>query len=324
MGLITVIIITQGRLKLLMKCLESLRQFPSETQLILLSNGEKLGDEARSLVSGMFAHSEILETQEVLNAGMARNLAIKSVRAETDWVFFIDDDAYLPEQYWTTAMKYLWQKEIDVLGGADITPKGMSYFSRSVAISLMSPFCTGLTFSRHYPLGKKIQYASEENLTSAQLWVRKKFLDLVSFPENFKRGEESYFLQELSEKGAGMFYHPHLRLYHYRRDSLMKILKVNFQGGRFRSLMMRKKSGFSGSYYLPSVFVLLHFIAFYDLTHFMDLAKLYILIVACISLGLSQRQKDFFCFPLVIILHYIIVISYGLGFIKGRLEKVPQ
>lgn len=321
MGQITVIIITQGRLKLLMKCLESLRQFPEGVEIVLVSNGEVLDSGARAFLEENFKNHKILESTEVFAAGKARNWALAEADP-SEWVFFIDDDAYLPQNYWTTVMKYLGQKEVDVLGGADVTPPDMSYFAKAVAITLMSPFCTGLTFSRHYPLGKKIQFATEENLTSAQLWVRRKILDEVKLPEGYRRGEESYFLKELSDKNVGMYYHPQLKLFHYRRDSLRQIVKINFQGGFFRSLMMREKSGFSGSYYLPSVFVLLHFLAFYDWSIFLELAKIYILLIGCISLGISQRQRAFSTFPLVFFLHYVIVASYGLGFLKGRLQKI--
>lgn len=321
MGQITVIIITQGRLKLLMKCLESLKQFPEESEIILVSNGETLASEARLFLEQNFKNHKILESGEVFAAGKARNWAL-SLAAPSDWVFLIDDDAYLPQNYWTTAMKYLGQKEVDVLGGPDITPRDMGYFAKSVAITLMSPFCTGLTFSRHYPLGKKIQFATEENLTSAQLWIRRKILDDIQFPESFRRGEESYFLKELSDKNVGMFYHPQLKLFHYRRENLWQIVKINFLGGFFRSQMMRQKSGFSGSYYLPSLFVLMHFLVFYDLGMFFELVKIYTLLIGCISLGISQRQREFMTFPLVFFLHYIIVVSYGVGFLKGRLNKV--
>lgn len=321
MGQITVIIITQGRLKLLMKCLESLKQFPDESEIILVSNGETLESEARLYLEQNFKNHKILESVEVFAAGKARNWAL-SHAAPSDWVFLIDDDAYLPQNYWTTAMKYLGQKEVDVLGGPDITPRDMGYFAKSLAITLMSPFCTGLTFSRHYPLGKKIQFATEENLTSAQLWIRRKILDDVQFPEHFKRGEESYFLKELSDKNVGMFYHPQLKLFHYRRENLWQVVKINFLGGFFRSQMMKQKSGFSGSYYLPSLFVLLHFLVFYDLGIFLELVKIYTLLIGCISLGISQRQREFMAFPLVFFLHYIIVVSYGLGFLRGRLNKI--
>lgn len=320
MGQITVIIITQGRLKLLMKCLESLKQFPEDSEIMIVSNGEVLESEACLFLEQNFKSYRVLESTEVYSAGKCRNWAITEAKP-SDWVFFLDDDAYLPQNYWTKAMKYLTQKEVDVLGGADITPHDMSYFSKAVSVALMSPFCTGLTFSRHYPLGKKIQFATEENLTSAQLWIRRSLLENVHFPEEYRRGEENYLLQELSERNVGMFYHPQLKLFHYRRESLGQIVKINFQNGFYRSLMMRKKKGFSGSYYLPSIFVLLHFIFFYDRVLFFELAQIYSLLIACISLGISQRQRQFMTFPLVFCLHYVIVVSYGLGFIKGRLTR---
>ncbi|MFA5582894.1 MAG: glycosyltransferase [Bacteriovoracaceae bacterium] len=320
---VSVIIITQGRAELLMKCLSSLQQLPKEMELILVSNGEAIDEKIREYVEKSFSKKKIVETPQVLSPGEARNLAIKE-SSDSEWLLFLDDDAYLSPNYWEVAQRYIVQKETDVLGGPDMAPSDMGYFSRAVATVLTSPFCTGLTFSRHFPLGKKIQFASEENLTSANLWVRRKLFESVDFPTLYKRGEESLVLAKFAEMGFGMFYHPKLRIYHYRRNSLSEVLKVNFKGGYYRSQMMKEKVDLSWSYYLPSAFILLHFTAFYDFKTFLELVVIYLSLIACISLGISQRQGNFATAPMVFILHYLIVVTYGLGFMWGRLHKMPK
>lgn len=320
---ISLIIITQGRPDHLMKCLSSVLELPKDLELIVISNGEVLEERVRDYIAQNFSHFNIIETPSKLTPGEARNLAIKNT-TESEWLFFLDDDAYLAQGYWEIAQKYLLLKETDVLGGPDMAPPDMSYFSQAVSTVLTSPFCTGLTFSRHYPLGKRIQFATEENLTSAQLWIRRKLFDHLEFPTRYKRGEESLVLAKLSEMGFGMFYHPKLRIYHYRRSHLFAVLKVNFKGGYYRSQMMKEKVDFSWSYFLPSIFVLLHLSAFFDFSSFLDLAKIYLLLITCISLGISQRQRKLHTAPVVFLLHYFIVMTYGLGFMWGRIHKVSK
>lgn len=320
---ISVIIITQGRPDHLMKCLSSLQVLPKDLELVVVSNGEVLDERIKDYITDSFSHFQIIETPNRLAPGEARNVAIKVTR-DSEWFFFLDDDAYLAPDYWDVAQKYLLLKETDVLGGPDMAPADMSYFAQAVSTVLTSPFCTGLTFSRHYPLGKRIQFATEENLTSAQLWIRKKLFDHVEFPVLYQRGEESLVLAKLSSMGFGMFYHPKLRIYHYRRTSFLSVLKVNFKGGYYRSQMMKEKVEFSWSYFLPSAFVLLHLSAFVDLKSFLDLAQLYMLLIACISLGIAQRQRRLHTAPVVFLLHYFIVMTYGLGFMWGRIHKISQ
>lgn len=317
---VSTIIITHGRLEILMKCLQSLRQLPEDLELIIVSNGEVLPDLAREFIAENFSSSQVVETPQRLSPGEARNLAISKAR-ESEWLFFLDDDAYLMENYWELAQKYLVLNETEVLGGPDMAPKDMGYFAKAVATTLSSPFCTGLTFSRHYPLGKKLQIATEENLSSANLWIRKKCFDNLEFSNKYLRGEESLLLAKLTDMGIGIFYHPRLRIFHYRRNNLWAILQVNYKGGFYRARMMHEKVDFSWSYFLPSLFVILHLTSLFDMANFLELAKLYILIIACVSLGISQRQRTMITAPLVFLLHYIIVFTYGLGFIRGIIHR---
>lgn len=317
---VSTIIITHGRLELLTKCLQSLSQLPKDFELVVVSNGENLPELAKSYIEENFNHAQIIETPEKIAAGEARNLAISKTR-DSEWLFFLDDDAYLMDGYWEFAQKYLAQKETDVLGGPDMAPKDMGYFAKAVAVTISSPFCTGLTFSRHFPLGKKLQFATEENLTSANLWIRKKYFKTLTFSSKYLRGEESLLLAKLTDMAVGMFYHPKLRIFHYRRTNLLSILNVNFRGGLYRARMMREKVDFSWSYFLPSAFVLLHLTALVDMANFLELAKIYALLIACISLGISQRQRSLISAPLVFFLHYMIVVTYGLGFMCGVIHR---
>jgi glycosyltransferase involved in cell wall biosynthesis len=315
----SVLIITHGRKELLMKCLQSLKILEGEWQLILLSNGEALSTEILECAAKLTPNFTPLQSTEYLSPGAARNLAFKSVQGE--WVYLIDDDAYLTDHYWKIIKPFLSDERLDVIGGPDSPAEGMGYLATALAITLSSPFCTGATFSRHQSLGKKLIQADEEKLTSCNLWVRMGSLGEVRFPEDYQRAEENYFLQRLGQVGARMFYHPKLTVCHYRRTKLSKLLRPSFLAGYYRSKLIREKfTTGNEAFWLPSLFVFLHFLFFFEPITFWSLVKLYTGIILSVSLGLSARAGKIYLFPAVAFLHYFIVFLYGLGFIAERVR----
>src|SRR5687768_1383344 len=89
----SVLIITHAREELLMKCLDSLRPPVSEWQIIILANGSDLSSVVIEKVHSLTSRFTLLHTEEILTPGKARNVALGS--AEGDWVYLIDDDAYV-------------------------------------------------------------------------------------------------------------------------------------------------------------------------------------------------------------------------------------
>lgn len=219
--------------------------------------------------------------------------------------------------YWDIVKNLLSDQNIEVLGGPDGSARPVSYFQESVSIALSSPLCTGVTFARHKALGKSIVPATEEKLTSCNLWVRSELLKKYSFPEDFRRAEETVFLLSLQKDHHRMFYHPGLRVGHFRRKSLRSLLAPTLGAGYWRSRLLRSAGG-TKMFWLPAVFVLLHLVAFIDFRLFSELAKVYIVMVVAVSMGLSSRRNRLSHFPLVALLHYVIVFLYGSGFLLER------
>jgi glycosyltransferase involved in cell wall biosynthesis len=317
----SVLIVTHGREELLTKCLDSLKSGVENWQLIIVANGKALSPEILHKAQGLTAHLTVLETDIQMSPGKARNTAMESVQGE--WIFFLDDDAYILPGYWDLVFPLLQESKIDVLGGPDSPAKGMSALSLSLALALSSPFCTGATFSRHKSFGTKLQIADEEKLTSCNLWIRTSALDGVTFPEDYVRAEETIFLQKLKKMGKGIFYHPKLKVAHFRRTKLKDLWRPTFYAGFYRSKLMREKlKKGNEAFWLPSFFVLLHLFFFIDPQIFWYLVRLYASIITFVSIGLCARVHRSSLFPLVVFFHYFIVFIYGVGFLAEKFKRI--
>ncbi len=317
MFVFTAIIVTHGREELLLKCLDSLRPGFNDWQLILLGNGDALSAELREKARLLTDHVVFLDVETRLPPGKARNVALG--QALGDWIFFIDDDALVLPGYWDVVLPLLKEEKIDVLGGPDAAVSGMNPVGAALAIALSSPFCTGRTSARHKALGAKLRPADDDILTSCNLWVRRSALATVSFPEDYLRGEETLFLQNLAADHRRLFYHPRLRVGHHRRSKLGHLLRPTFFAGFYRSRLMKEGPGKgNGAFWLPAVFVLLHFIAFLDAPLFWYLARMYVSIILFASVAAGLQTKRPALIPLVTFLHYFVVFVYGLGFLFER------
>lgn len=287
---------------------------------MVISNGMPLRDDLRSLAESLSPYLRVIETVDKETPGKARNQGLAV--SQGDWIFFLDDDAYLLPHYWETISPYLQEPTIDVIGGPDTRARGMGAFANALGIALASPFCTGTTFARHFSLGKKLIIADEEKLSSCNLWVRRKAFGELTFAEEYRRTEESYFLQELKKLGRSMYYHPRLIVAHHRRDQLRELFKPTFFAGFYRSRLLRKKLSKGGEVYaLPTFFCLLHLLVFFDPFVFWSLVQVYLGIIGCVSIGLAARAGKVWLFPLVVFFHYFIVFMYGLGFLAERFTK---
>lgn len=294
MTLFTILIISHGQQELLRKCLASL---PARDDVQVI----------------------IKVIDDNMTPGMARNIALNE--AQGQWIFFLNEDSYVGPHYWDPLIPLLGDLKVDVVGGPVLTAAEVSAVARSLGLALASPFCTGTTFARYQPLGKKLVVADEEKLSVANLWVRRELLNEVKFPEYYLRGEEILLLQELKAKGAGVFYHPKLIIYQFYEMRPWEFLWEGF----YRSRLMKKKQGAGQEvYWLPALFVLLHLLILIDPALFWTLARLYGGIIFFVGLGLSMRSKRPWLFPLVAIMHYLVVFSYGVGFILERVKYKPE
>ncbi len=319
----SVLIVTHGREELLMKCLDSLTPPVENWQLILLANGKELTPELLAKAQSLTPHFTHLKSETQMMPGKARNFAMEAV--EGDWIYFLDDDAFVLPGYWEIVLPLLSDPKIDVLGGPDSPATGMSSLSLSLALTLSSPFCTGATFSRHKSFGSKLQRADEEKLTSCNLWARKSSLEGIHFPEDYIRAEETVFLQKLKGLDRGLFYHPRMKVAHFRRSRFKQLWRPTFYAGYYRSKLMKEKlKKGNEAFWLPAVFVLLHLLLFLQPVVFWYLARMYSSIIIFVSMSLAMKAKRFSLFPLIAFLHYFVVYMYGVGFLAERLKRLKK
>jgi glycosyltransferase involved in cell wall biosynthesis len=314
----SVLIIAQGREELLLKCLDSLHPSIENWQLILVANGMTLSESVISKSKTLTPEVDILDLPEKLSPGAAKNLALKLVKHE--WIFFLAEDSYVLPNYFDLVLPVLSQEKLEVVGGPCIPAKNMSYFSEALAMTLSSPFCTGKTFARHRKIGKLMVPSNEKKLSACNLWMRSTLFHELKFPEDFLQNDDISVLLDLEGHGTKMFYHPSLMVGQFQSSKIMTLLSTTFLSGFYRSHLIKEKlSSLELHFWLPSIFVLSHFLFILFPSWFLFFGRLYFSVIVMMALSLASRRRNISLFPMISFLHYLIVVTYGLGFLTFRL-----
>ena len=253
-----------------------------------------------------------------LNPSENRNNGVK--KAKGDIIAFIDDDAIVHNDILKNAERFFNKyKNMDIIGGPQLTPKSDKWFARISGYALESYFGTN-KMSKRYKIGKPDFDADENSLTSANCFVRKNvFKKIDGFNVKLFPGEDPEFFARTKKNGFKIAYVPDIVIYHRRRATLLKFMEQFFKYGYFRLKKEREMKTRPGIlFFMPSFFII-HLLMLPILAAmnkiFLAPLMIYILADLIVSLHIGIKKIDL---PAMILLPFIFLLlhlSYGFGMI---------
>ncbi len=180
-----------------------------------------------------------------------RNRLIPHARGE--WIYFLDDDAYVDRAFFKTWEKSPLRESCAAVGGPNLNPPSSNLFQDVTTWTLESRFATYFSFARYRGSGSA-RFCSEESLILCNLFVRKSALSEHSFLEELKCAEENWLLQDV-ERGRGRLgYDPDLAVWHERRPDLAAFARQVYKYGFGRGQIFRRRaSGLRLAHLIPSL-----------------------------------------------------------------------
>ncbi len=307
----SIVIVTYNRKKYLERCLQSIKKqtgLKFQFEVIIIFNGEM---SYFSTTKADFPHYHCHYLSKTTPSD-ARNYAVTKCRG--DYVFFLDDDCYLPENYFENLNLDM---EWDVLGGPDMTPPDASTFEKNLGHALSSPLCMGFTYKRHYVHTTEINVpANESKLILCNLWFKKEIFTHqgFKFSNNLFRNEENFLLKQLKDINKKILYNSKLSVFHSRKSDLKSLILTIIKSGECR---VKNFSQLPESqeliYFLPMVFLLLFFYWMLNPLSLLGYGFLIYTLLVISYVVIYKKQLK----PMVIILHYVILISYAFGLLVG-------
>lgn len=255
-----------------------------------------------------------------------RNLGIKL--SKSDFICFIDDDAYPNKNWLNISNKYIKKYNLKAICGPAITPKDEKVYSKMLSTVFESRFTNGA----YYRYVKKNKFFISDDWPSVNLIVSRSELNKTDLFPNCWPGEDTLLCHSLKINGVRIYHIPELIVYHYRRSNLKKHVRQIFNYGYHRGnfFIHYPENSRNIQYLYPliltSLLILFVFSVKYNL-FFLSVFTFLPLIVYLILITFSIIDNynrngikilNIFSYFITPITH----ISYSFGFFIGMFSKI--
>ncbi|MBS3124569.1 glycosyltransferase [Candidatus Woesearchaeota archaeon] len=265
-----------------------------------------------------------------------------ALRALGEIIVFLDDDGVLERDYLKKAEEFFDKnKEIDIVGGPQLTPKDEKGFAKISGYALSSKFGAWKVSKRYYCSQEK-HGVDETCLTSANLLCRRKVIERIKFEPKLFPGEDPKFISDARKQGFNIAYSPDIIIYHRRRNTTGSLIKQIFNYGKVRPEKEKFLETLKMPFFLvPSFFAVYLMLLIFSIIFRPSIAiaaiKLdkialeflwivpfiaYLVLIFLFSLYDSLSNKDFKAIFILPFIYPMIHLSYGIGMIYGYIKKL--
>lgn len=294
-----------------------LQDYPQECLEVMVVDGMS-DDETRGIIQDFKKlNPNILlmdNPKKIVSAGL--NLALREAKGKI--IIRVDGHCEIAPDYVSRCVELLEKGEADMVGGP-IETMGETPLAQAIALAMSSFFGVGGSAFRTLKNQKK--YVD----TVAFFACRRELLEKAGpFDEELVRNQDDEYNYRLRKMGFRILLDPAIRSRYYSRASLASLWKQYFQYGFWKIRVLQKHPRqMQWRQFVPPVFTF-SLPASLAAGFFMpSAASLFFLILIFYAAadGLASfwlsAQKQWKFFPLLLVIHPVLHLSYGLGFITG-------
>ena len=249
-----------------------------------------------------------------INMSRKRNIAAK--RFKSEYIAFIDSDAYPNKNWLKLAIKYLKQKKGDVVGGPGLPFPKQSYDEKISYYAKRSFFVTGyLNFRKFKAKSRHCDWLESCNL----IMKRNFFLKYKGMDNKRYTGEDKEFFERVRRINPSLkvYYSPNLFIYHRERKLVGFLLQRMCFGMDFLNLI-KPTSGIKGFQPIFPIFIFLtFFILLVSQINFLLKIKILTIFITIITflifVDLKKYVKSFKDLILTIVTIFSANIFFALG-----------
>lgn len=318
---VSVVIPVRNEHKYIRACLDSvLRQdYPRDRHEVLLAVGPSEDDTEEIIreYEGRYEHIHMLKNPKgTISCGV--NIGIKAARGE--YIVRLDAHTEFAGDYISKCIEYLLKTGAENVGGPTVV-RGKNPVQRAVAAAYYSPFALGggKQHIRDYEgYSDTVSFGAFKKSTAEKVGL---------FDESLILNEDDDFNFKISEAGGKIFISSEIYSIYYPRDTYLGLIKQYFGYGLWKVAVIKKHHKPARlSHLVPMLFVL--FLIFGGLFSCFSerFRKLYVGVLglyAVMDAGASLKLKvednsDGFMLRLrLLLVHFLLHVSYGCGFIAG-------
>lgn len=254
-------------------------------------------------------------TNKKRNIPVALNIGIS--KSKGSYIVRMDAHTYYYPDYISQCMNIIKSTGYQNVGGPTVVGH-KSYIQKIISAAHYSPFALG---------GGKQHNIGYEGLTdtvSFGVFNRDYILSLGMYDENIQFAEDDDLNFRIKENGGSVFISPKIKFIYYPRNSFKSLFIQYFKYGLWKVAVIKKHKRPARLSHLVPVFFVLFLIIFPVLSLFSNIASFVfstvvsIYLFLCALFSFKNKKLDIVTDKLILIFtHFVLHISYGLGFLYG-------
>ncbi len=315
---VSVIIPVLNEEKYVKNCLESIlaQDYPQNHLEVILVDGNSEDKTIDIIKEYTEKYSFIkLLANEKKTVQHALNIGIKNATGK--YIVRMDAHASYANDYISKSIEYLKKTKCANVGGTTVV-RGKNFIQKVIAAAYHSPFALG--GSKHYDEN----YEGYADTVAWGAFERQYLLKIGMYDEKLPRSEDDDLNFRITERGDKIFVTPKIKSTYYPRDSFRGLFSQYFEYGKWKVAVIKKHHKPSRiAHLIPMLFVLFLVLGSTLSLIFPVLSSLFagvLLLYFILDLIFSFKNpytKDILSKICLIWAHFVIHVSYGLGFWAG-------
>ncbi len=315
---VSVVIPIRNEERYIQKCLDSVleQDFPHDQWEINLVDGDS-EDRTVELIQPYLDRYPFIHLYRNPHKTVQYALNIGIREAAGEIIVRLDAHAEYDRSYVSQCVKTLEETGADNVGGPTVV-RGKTPMQKVIAAAYHSPFALG---------GGKCHDADFEgyaDTVSFGAYKKETITRIGMYDERFPRSEDDEMNFRLTESGGKIYITPSIKSVYYPRDNLGALFRQYFQYGVWKVAVIRKhKRPARLSHLVPLCFVLFLLVCiplacFFRPFLWLLLGVLGLYVLLDIYFSFTNRYLTSFVPRLKLcVVHLVLHLSYGLGFLKG-------
>ena len=322
---VSIVIPTKNNGDILEKCLSSIQNldYPKDKLEVIIVDGCSTDNTVE--IAKKYGCKVIFEDKGTIS--YARDIGVKHAKGE--FIAFTDADCVVDRNWIKELIRHFDDEKVAAVGGPNITPEDDTEFAKCVGIVLSFLSKVG---ARYGLVGGEVREIYHN--PTCNVMYRKKVLEEVGgFNYSLVTVDDEELDYRIRKRGYKILYTPFAIVYHYRKPTWKKFMKMawNYGIGRMQAIKLHRDMG-RWFHFVPSLLIVMVFLLLLlsYFNAFFLLVALDILIVGGIGIGLlsalltikhKRKLRDFITIYLLIAIWFW---GWGLGFIRGIFKPVEK
>ena len=254
---------------------------------------------------------------KVHNSNISTKRNIGAFKSRSDYLAFIDSDAYPVKEWLTNALKIFKNKNIEVVTGPTGLPfPNETYFKKLINISKRSFFCSGKWAKRKY----STEDFFVDNIESCNFIIKAStYKKINGMNEKIYIGEDSEFANKINKRfGNNKIFHSGKCAIFHKDRNLKNLIIQRFAWGMYMNIEFKNVSGLNKIFFLMPLIgsflgMILVVLSYWYTNLIILLLTIFTIFCFLVFMDLSKFKINIFQKSICILIILISNISYSIG-----------